>query len=264
MSLYSSRDLFLDDDAREQSYQFSVQQETLNAIAAKLGVVAYRPDYFGKGGDKNTVLFYTKEAAAHNREVDRQPTRYSPGDAQDLPYEVDSKYVYRPYFWVFENTDVNGRLSTNYGNRGKIQLYGAGWKERLEGHIRLAYLRHCQYSYVGATGGWLALREAEDTYNDLNREIIAAARQAHGEAFIGYVNAPNREEIANGTADVYEEFTGQKVYNFGGDFVVPVRDKELEELLRKWSQNDRIPGWNDAEAITNRISEIGGENLLWT
>lgn len=54
------------------SYQYSLQQDALDAIAAKVGVVAFRPNYHGGEGDKNTVLFYTKEDALYNLEVDRQ------------------------------------------------------------------------------------------------------------------------------------------------------------------------------------------------
>ena len=56
---------------------YTQQQKTLDEIAEKLGVVAYRPSYHGAERDKNTVLFYLKEDEEHNREVDRQPVRYS-------------------------------------------------------------------------------------------------------------------------------------------------------------------------------------------
>lgn len=68
----------------QDDIRYTEQTEALNEIAAKLGVVAYRPDYHGSRGDKNTVMFYTPEDEEHNRMVDRQPVHYSRGEAADL------------------------------------------------------------------------------------------------------------------------------------------------------------------------------------
>ena len=54
---------------------YTQQQKTLDEIAEKLGVVAYRPSYHGAERDKNTVLFYLKEDEEHNREVDQRELR---------------------------------------------------------------------------------------------------------------------------------------------------------------------------------------------
>jgi len=51
--------------------RYREQQTHLNAIAAKHGVVCFRPDYHGKPRDANTVLFYTKEDHAYNCKLDR-------------------------------------------------------------------------------------------------------------------------------------------------------------------------------------------------
>ena len=74
---------------------YTQQQKTLDEIAEKLGVVAYRPSYHGAERDKNTVLFYLKEDEEHNREVDRQPVRYSRSEAKDRGVNVNSECVYR-------------------------------------------------------------------------------------------------------------------------------------------------------------------------
>ena len=73
---------------------YTQQQKTLDEIAEKLGVVAYRPSYHGAERDKNTVLFYLKEDEEHNREVDRQPVRYSRSEAKDRGVNVNSECVY--------------------------------------------------------------------------------------------------------------------------------------------------------------------------
>lgn len=75
---------------------YTQQQKTLDEIAEKLGVVAYRPSYHGAERDKNTVLFYLKEDEEHNREVDRQPVRYSRSEAKDRGVNVNSECVYGP------------------------------------------------------------------------------------------------------------------------------------------------------------------------
>lgn len=75
---------------------YTQQQKTLDEIAEKLGVVAYRPSYHGAERDKNTVLFYLKEDEEHNREVDRQPVRYSRSEAKDRGVNVNSECVYQP------------------------------------------------------------------------------------------------------------------------------------------------------------------------
>ena len=72
---------------------YTQQQKTLDEIADKLGVVAYRPNYHGAEGDKNTVLFYLKEDEAHNRKVDRQPVRYSRSEAKGRGVDVNSECV---------------------------------------------------------------------------------------------------------------------------------------------------------------------------
>ena len=76
---------------------YTQQQKTLDEIAEKLGVVAYRPSYHGAERDKNTVLFYLKEDEEHNREVDRQPVRYSRSEAKDRGVNVNSECVYRDH-----------------------------------------------------------------------------------------------------------------------------------------------------------------------
>ena len=149
---------------------YTQQQKTIDEIARELGVVTYRPDYHGKDGDKNTVLLYLKRDEEHNRKVDRQPVRYSRSEAQDLKMDGYGDCVYRDHFWSFENSDTNGMRDMRFANFGKIDLRGIRWKTVLEGHIRYALARKLQFEYVRRSGGHLELREADDVYNDLNRE----------------------------------------------------------------------------------------------
>lgn len=248
--------------------RYTEQQGFLNQVAQKLGVVCYRPDYHADKRDCNTVLFYTKEDEAWNRKVDKQPTRYSRSEAADLKkeykgIEISPEYIYKDYFWSFENTDVNGYEDYQFANRGRIDLRGRDWKERLEGHIRLALARKKRREYVSLTGGWLELREADDTLNDSNRDIIQALRDAYGRAFLGNINFydEQRQRIVEGKESVFEEYTGQIVYTATADFVVPAADEKLEELIREWNEKSG-PGLVDK--ITSRIDQLGGEHLIWT
>ena len=120
-------------------------QNYLNELAAELGAVAYRPDYHGKKGDCYTVLFYEKDAEAHNRLVDTQPTRYTRSEARDIMkryhVSVGPECVYEDYFWAFENSDANGCLSADFANHGQLDLRGPDWRDRLRGAAMLALNR---------------------------------------------------------------------------------------------------------------------------
>lgn len=203
---------------------YTQQQKTLDEIAEKLGVVAYRPSYHGAERDKNTVLFYLKEDEEHNREVDRQPVHYSRSEAKDRGVNVNSECVYRDHFWSFENSDANGQLDMGWANNGKLNLRSLDWKTKLEGSITFAFARKMQFNYVRSTGGYLELREADNTYNDWNREQLRALKMMHGRLFLGSINfhGDQRKKVVAGKEGIYEELLDQMVYNFGCDFAVPV------------------------------------------
>ncbi len=245
---------------------YTQQQKTLDEIADKLGVVAYRPNYHGAEGDKNTVLFYLKEDEAHNRKVDRQPVRYSRSEAKDRGVNVNSECVYRDHFWSFENSDANGQLDMGWANNGKLNLRSLDWKTKLEGSITFAFARKMQFDYIRSTGGYLEPREADATYNDWNREQLRALKMMHGRLFLGSINfhGDQRKKVVAGKEGIYEELLDQMVYNFGCDFAVPAPDKELEKLIRAWNEDERLPKkLVDVEAMTGRVEQLGGINLIW-
>lgn len=245
---------------------YTQQQKTLDEIAEKLGVVAYRPSYHGAERDKNTVLFYLKEDEEHNREVDRQPVRYSRSEAKDRGVNVNSECVYRDHFWSFENSDANGQIDMGWANNGKLNLRSLDWKTKLEGSITFAFARKMQFNYVRSTGGYLELREADKTYNDWNREQLRALKMMHGRLFLGSINfhGDQRKKVIAGKEGVYEELLDQMVYNFGCDFAVPTPDKKLEELIRAWNGDERLTKrLVDVEAMTGRVEQLGGLNMIW-
>lgn len=173
---------------------------------------------------------------------------------------------YRDHFWSFENSDVNGQLDMGWANNGKLNLRSLDWPAKLEGSITFEFARKMQFSYVRSTGGYWALREADKTYNDWNREQLRALKMMHGRLFLGSINfhGDQRKKVIAGKEGVYEELLDQMVYNFGCDFAVPTPDKKLEELIRAWNGDEQLPKrLVDVEAMTGRVEQLGGLNLIW-
>ncbi len=122
--------------------------------------------------------------------------------------------------------------------------------------------------HIAATGGFWELREADEYYNDLNRERIKAFWMIHGVAFLGDINIHDHEKYervrAGSDKDIYTEYTGQLVYNFGCDFCVPAEDEELADLIRRWNRSEQLPKrMVDVESITGKIEAIGGIQFIW-
>lgn len=107
--------------------RYKRQQKLLNQIAEELGVVAYRPDYHAQDRDCNTVLFYTKEDAEFNR---------------DLEIIGDSFTPYKQQFWWFQNTDKNGWYDLDFANHGTIDLRPLDTYNILRQQIEKALAKH--------------------------------------------------------------------------------------------------------------------------
>lgn len=135
----------------------------------------------------------------------------------------------------------------------------------MEKTTQLELLRRQQNQYVAISGGYGAIREADNDYNDLNRKLILAFHEKHGCAYMGNVNFHGEQNIAvvNGEKSIYEEYTGQKIYNFHCTFVVPTPDKELEQMIRQWNSGKLPLNVSLLDKIMDRIKEIGGMNMIW-
>lgn len=245
------------------------QTDALNKIAAKLGVVAYRPDYHGTQGDKNTVIFYIPEDEKHNRKVDQQTHHYTRSEAADRKeysgIETPDRYVYRDSIWNFENSDRNGHLDMNHANHGTIDLRGDDWEERVEGRIRFALLKKGYGPYLRASSERLDLQKLDDALNNLSREILCAMKQAYGQVYLGVVNIRDdarRERICAGKESVLVKHAGQKLDNSCCEFAVPTKDEALEEIIREWISGTLLDP-NPAGRITGRINELSGEYFYW-
>lgn len=224
------------------------QQQALDEIAIKYGLVAVRPDRHQKEGQKNKVIFYIRKDGKLNEKLG-----YVPISLQEP-------------VWSFENTGENGQLNYEFANFGKLDLRSSRWREILEGYIRLAFAKNLQSAYIAGSGGYLALREADSINNDLNREEIKALKQIYGAAYLVDVNyfGKKKERVLAGEESVFDEVSDEPVYNFAGSFCVPQKDRELERLILAWNRDDRIPKRvTDIDKIQDRVDEIGGINLIW-
>ena len=248
------------DNGLRDNFRYRDQQAFITKVAKSIGCTAFRPNYHGLERDGNTVLLYLPEDEEHNRMVDQQPTQYSSRDEAKMYGCFDERYIYRPYFWSFENTDVNGQLSLEWANHGTIDMrYGTGWQERIEGAIKLAYYNKMQIKYVASRGGWLGVKEADDTFNDLNLKRLEAFTKKNGRCLYGSINGwkPNDP--------VFTEYkVGEKLNCFACDFAVAKEDAELREMIEAWRGDQKLPkSGKNVEQITDRVEKIGGELFTW-
>lgn len=131
----------------------------------------------------------------------------------------------------------------------------------------LQELKSETYQHVASMGGWLEIPEADCTLNDLNRKQIAAFKNEHDTAYLGNINYydEKRKQITNGETSVYNEYTGQTVYNFEYCFCVPTKDEVLENMIREWnSPNAGLSNYKLITQITNRIDSLGGISFIWS
>ena len=106
--------------------------------------------------------------------------------------------------------------------------------------------------------------EANSCMNDLQREKIVAIYEKYGKAYLGKVNHYDAERAALTEDSVYAEHTGEMVYNFDADFVVPTADNELAQLIVQWNNCGQSGSVKLINAITNRVVNLGGVNLHWS
>lgn len=124
-----------------------------------------------------------------------------------------------------------------------------------------------QNNYLVKIGGPLALREGDDVHNKLSSLICKAYANAHEQSFTGHFNlyGTQRENFVAGKTSAMEEYHGERVFNFGADFLVPVQDQTLDDLLRAYNDLGDVdtPKSSLLQRAITRIYEIGGEIVLW-
>lgn len=110
------------------------------------------------------------------------------------------------------------------------------------------------------------IQEADETYNNFNREIIKSYANEHGKGYLGKINFYNdkeRKKIARGELSCYQEYVGQKICNFDYAFIVPVEDSDLQSMIQRWNSELSNPTAL-INQIFNRIEVLGGLVFSWT
>lgn len=137
--------------------------------------------------------------------------------------------------------------------------------KELDPEEELNNLKSDQRAYFALTGGFNELRESDDKYNDFNRKIIEKFKESFGSAYLGTINfyGDKRLQVESGEKSIYEEYSGQNVYNFGCDFIVPCKDEILESYVREWNSNTLNKGVVTVNKIFSRVEELKGINFIW-
>ncbi len=110
-------------------------------------------------------------------------------------------------------------------------------------------------------GGYIP--EANGDLNNLQRDKIDAVYEKYGTAFIGKFNYYNKQRANLSAENVFTEYTGQTIYNFDADYVIPVKDNDLAAMLLEWN-GEYTGSYNIIDRMTKRIEELGGLLLLWS
>lgn len=111
-----------------------------------------------------------------------------------------------------------------------------------------------QDEYVAALGGHWNLNEADNKFNSLSRKTILEYKKQFPDAVIGRINGRANDEN-------FFKIDPDCLYNFCCDFVLPKPDETLAKLLNEWRDTGE---YKTLTELTNRITELGGELILWT
>jgi len=106
--------------------------------------------------------------------------------------------------------------------------------------------------------------EANAELNDLQREKINAFYSESGTVYIGKINFYDDERKALKAEKVFTLHNGGEVYNFAADYIIPVPDNNLAEMIVEWNSDGVPNSLKLIEKITQRIDEIGGIHLMWS
>lgn len=186
------------------------------------------------------------------------PQSYCPADALETinKWAAEEKRKYEKWF---ESIGAEKRYAIRLDRMKPGELIDYLAKQR-EAKRKVEEIKRKQNEYVARYG----IFEADDTYNDFNYKLIAAFAEVRFESFIGKINhCEDRADIHSGAKSVYEPYTGQHIYNFGCDFIVPFDDAQLAAMIREWNTPGKRPELKLAEQMYRRVEQLGGINFLW-
>jgi len=112
-------------------------------------------------------------------------------------------------------------------------------------------------NYFSQCGGSLNIKEADKNQNTISRCKIRAFKNKYGKCFLGKINRRENEPVLR-------EYRRGKIYNFDCNFVISEYDAELEKMIKEYN-NKPYSGEStkDINRILNRITALGGLNILW-
>ena len=111
-----------------------------------------------------------------------------------------------------------------------------------------------QARYVASMGGWGAIREADEIYNGLNLDILRAYRDEYPGAVMGDFNYEGKPDVFQSIPEKDED-----IRNFCCDFVLPEKNKELENLIVGF----RTGKGECEKTLLASVEELGGEYFIW-
>lgn len=109
-----------------------------------------------------------------------------------------------------------------------------------------------------------SIPEANTELNNLQREKINAFYLDSGTAYIGKINYHGDERKNSAVENVLTLYTGDIIYNFGVDYIIPTMDNNLAIMIVEWNSTGLPTNLSLIDKITHRIKEIGGLQLTWS
>lgn len=130
---------------------------------------------------------------------------------------------------------------------------------------RLRRIESQHTRYLRKHGGYLGVKEGDEVNNKLNCLMLNAYADAHTQSFIGTLSlyGTQRIDLVDGKISAMKEYHGEKIYNFGCDFITPIKDMTLEEMLREYNKLICPERTSIGSKIIKRIYEIGGMVFVW-
>jgi hypothetical protein len=104
--------------------------------------------------------------------------------------------------------------------------------------------------------------EFDMSINDISRDTIEAMHYEKGACWLGKINLYNKNEKP---FKLVKWTPGTIAFNFQYDFILPVHDTEIENMINDRDQtpfNTRII-YDKGNAIIERVRKLGGVLLTW-
>ena len=162
---------------------------------------------------------------------------------------------------------IRAFLASDYPIRDRLNAVLTSIEAEERGDDPVERVLRKQREYIAVFGGVLNISEADEIYNDFNRELIEAMKKKIGKVFLGKINiydAATRRDLLSGLRSACHEYQGELIRNNDCDFAVPVEDEKLDQMIRDWNDSDRSGKLSrEAKSIIDRIEELGGVIFIW-